>query len=466
MIRFVGYIILKITRELYMKKLKLMEFQRNDLSRITDMEGNVLLAYDMGLGKTATSLRWVYENNAFPAVVVVPASLLYNWQREFSMWVGGKKTCYICEGRTVTLDKKARAKAADLLIIGYSIISYWQSFLSELKIRTVILDEAHYISNIKAQRSKACHNITKGTKIKHKIALTGTPINNKPSDLFSIVKFIDPSIFPSQWKYNIRYCGMRRTRFGMDCTGATNQKELFNILNSTVMIRRMKADVLHELPAKRRVIVPLHIENKKQYNKAEEGFRDWIHGEGARDKMTGLSKIEYMKQAIWEGKKSAIFEWIDLFLEDTDNKLIVFGVHKVVINELMCSYGEIAVAINGEVPNKLRQEYVDRFQNDKKCRLFFGNIQAAGVGITLTAASDVAIIELPWTPTAIDQAIDRAHRKGQKNKVTSYFLLADETIDKDIYNLLARKARTIQSIIDGKDQQDFKVVDKLIAKFR
>jgi SWI/SNF-related matrix-associated actin-dependent regulator 1 of chromatin subfamily A len=314
----------------------------------------------------------------------------------------------------------------------------------------------------------ACNSIVSRSGVQNRIALTGTPINSKVRDLFHIIKWLDPTIFPSEVKFMLKYCGLTKTDRGMNDGGAYNLNDLHTILTNTIMIRKKKSEVLTELPDKQRYIIPLELSSWLKYNKAEQGFKDWVNGHSAREQTTGLAKIEYMKQAIWEGKKKEVIKWIKNFIESTDEKLIVFGIHKKVIADLKQAMPHGSVVITGDVSNEDKQRAVDAFQNDPKVRLLLGNIEAAGVGLTLTASSTVAIVELPWTPTKVDQAIDRAHRIGQKNSVIVYFLLADKTLDRTIYtDVLGVKARAIEAAIDGKEyKQEESYLKILMDKYK
>ena len=225
------------------------------------------------------------------------------------------------------------------------------------------------------------------------------------------------------------------------------------------MIRRLKKDVLKELPEKTRVIVPLNIDIKK-YVQAEIDFIKL----GEVKKAIQLVKLGYLKRLAAELKMKLVISWIDNFLGESDGKLIIFGIHKIIIKELQEHYSKISVVVDGSVSHSKRQDAVKQFQENNETRLFIGNIQAAGTAITLTAADTVAFVELDWVPGNHTQAEDRAHRIGQKNNVTVYYLIAKGTIEEDLCKIIQKKAKIISSILDGgKQATELNVYNELMS---
>ena len=332
----------------------------------------------------------------------------------------------------------------------------------------VLVHNCHYYMNNSAQRTKAIKML--GKNIPHILALSGTPIVNRPIEAFNAINLINPDLFPNQWEYAHYFCGAKHNGFGWDFNGATHTKELHQRLVETIMIRRLKKDVLTELPDKVKSFVPVELSNNKEYRKAETNFIDYIRstkGNLAAMKASyaqTLASIEGLKQLAAKGKMSQAIDWIRNFL-DVDGKLVVFATHKFVIDILMTEFGEIAVKIDGSVSANERQKAVDDFQNKDKVRLFVGNIQAAGVGITLTASSNVVFLELPWTPAALVQAEDRIHRIGQKDTANIYFLLATGTIEEKIAALLDKKSKVLNSVLDGKDTDQDSLLSELINQY-
>src|SRR5690606_28043131 len=248
--------------------------------------------------------------------------------------------------------------------------------------QVIIMDEAHYIKNNSAIRTKATKKLVK--RILHVIALTGTPIENRPIEGFNIFQIIEPNLFPNFWTYVHRYCGAHHNGFGWDFSGATNKEELHQILTSTIMIRRRKADVLKDLPEKLYSFVPMELSNETEYRVAEEEFIQYIRftkGKEAAEKAKKaehLVKIEALKQLAVKGKMKQAINWIRDFIED-GSKLVVFAVHKEVIDQLMKEFKNVAVKVDGSTSIKERNKAVEMFQNNEDIKLFIGNIQAAGV---------------------------------------------------------------------------------------
>jgi len=331
-----------------------------------------------------------------------------------------------------------------------------------------LVHNCHYIKNNKAKRTKAVKAL--GKNIPHVIALSGTPIVNRPVEAYNALKLIDDTVVPNFWEYAQRYCGARHTGFGWDFTGASRTEELHEKLTNTVMIRRRKKDVLTDLPDKTYSIVPIEINNRREYHKAESDFIDWIRrnkGDEAAKKASNaeaLAKIEALKQLAVKGKINNALEWIRDFLE-VDGKLIAFATHKMTIDILMDEFKNVAVKIDGSTSQQARQDAVDKFQTDDSCRLFVGNIKAAGVGISLTAASNVAFLELPWTPGELEQATDRCHRIGQKNAVNVYYLLAQETIEETIAYILDKKRKVLDKVLDGKEPEESTTFNELLRTY-
>ncbi len=237
------------------------------------------------------------------------------------------------------------------------------------------------------------------------------------------------------------------------------------------MIRRKKADVLTELPDKIRSFVPLEITNRNEYDYVEANFIDWLKDNISDSKAERakraeeLVKVETLKQLAVKGKIKQVVEWIKDFL-DSDGKLVVFAIHKETISALMEEFKNVAVKLDGSIPQNKRTEIAEQFQSDPNIRLFVGNIQAAGVAITLTAASSVAFVELPWTPGELSQAEDRCHRIGQKNAVNIYYLIAENTIEETIAKLLDTKRQVLDRVLDGTETDEQNLFSELLKKYK
>lgn len=444
----------------------LYPFQLEGVKFLEARNGNGLIGDEMGLGKTIQTLGWLkLHPEARPAVIVVPASLKINWQREAEKWIGKDSTLTILSGRSP--DKKA-LKGFEIFIINYDILMYWVDTLKTVSPKVMVCDEAHYCKDSGARRTKAVKEL--GKTVEHTIFLTGTPIVNRPVEFFTILNMLAPTEFNSWKRYTQRYCDAKHNGFGWDVSGSSNTAELFEKVNNKVMVRRKKSDVLKDLPTKQRFVVPMDITNWKTYSRADNDLVGWIKDTfgnrkaSAAEQAEALARFSYLKQLAAEGKREFAINWIKDCL-DANGKLVVFAVHHVMIDflaEELRNYNPVVV--DGRVDMTKRQEAVDRFQNDPTCRVFIGNVQAAGVGITLTAASNSVFVELGWTPGAHSQAEDRIHRIGQESKVSAYYLIAANTIEEEIAQLLDSKMDVLTKVLDGKETDGGSLLSELLKK--
>ncbi|KKM94689.1 hypothetical protein LCGC14_1195850 [marine sediment metagenome] len=482
-------------------KKELYPFQEKGVGFIEYRNGRALVADEMGLGKTIQALAYLeLHPEKTPVVIICPASLKLNWRREIRHGMSSRKVIVLEGTKPFSITKY------DIIIINYDILSHWLTEIQKINSQVVIADEAHYFKNNASNRTKAVKKLAK--RVPHFIALTGTPIVNRPAEIYNAINIIDRSLFPSFFKFGKRYCNATHNGFGWDFNGSSNVEELHEKLGS-IMIRRKKSEVLKDLPDKVRSFVPFELDNLKEYMSAENNFKSYIKERAGKEvdnvesklkselKETmdkyGIEKydfgdhilnkkdivsekvkkasnaevlvqIEILKQLAVKGKMKSAISWIRNFL-DTDGKLVVFAIHKVVIDALMKEFGDIAVKIDGSVAMKDRDKAVQQFQENDKIQLFVGNIKAAGLGLTLTAASNVAFLELPWTPGELSQAEDRCHRIGQENSVTVYYLLAQGTIDEQIASLLDSKGKVLDAVLDGVQTKNDSLLKELINKY-
>lgn len=442
----------------------LYKFQRKGVKALWQKRGRVILADEPGLGKTCQAIAWLRmaheaKRDILPCIVVVPASLKLNWQREFKMWWPAA-TPTIINGRP----NGSTIPETGIIIINYDILADWLPKLASTK--TVILDEAHYAKNTKAKRTAACIKLCKNAK--HVIACTGTPIVNRPMEFYVPIRLVKPGMFPSRHQFGIRYCSAHNNGWGWDYSGSSNQAELHDLLTSTIMVRRRKIDVLKDLPSKRRAVVPIEVD-LKEYNKANKDFLLWLAGQDKEKaaraaRAETLSKIEALKQLAVKAKLDACCEWLDNLL-DSGEKAVIFCTHQSTVDALMARYKGKAVRLTGSDSQTARQVAVDAFQKDDRVRLFVGNLKAAGVGITLTAASNVVFMELGWTPGDHSQAEDRCHRIGQQDSVTAWYLLAEGTIETSIASLISKKQKVLDAVLDGQETQTEDLLSELLGSF-
>jgi SNF2 family DNA or RNA helicase len=462
----------------------LYPFQNKGVAFIESHKGRALIADEMGLGKTIQALAWLQlHTEKRPAIIIVPASLKLNWQREAETWMPDPRV-------EVLYGKTPWETDGEILIINYDVLpndyeteisekgrrrkkeipgTGWIDSLIALNPQVIITDECHYYKNNSANRTLGIKKLSKGVPCF--LALSGTPIENRPIEIYNAWKIIDPLGCPPWNHFVYQYCAARNNGFGLSIDGASNTEELHQKLSDTIMLRRLKKDVLPDLPDKVRSFVPIQLYNLQEYRAAEVNFIAFVKrtkGDEAADRASNakaFAEIEGLKQLAVKGKLKESIEWISNFL-NIDGKLVVFATHKFVIDALIEKFKDIAVKIDGSVTGVGRQKAVDDFQTNPNIHLFVGNIQAAGVGITLTAASNVAFLELPWTPGGLTQAEDRCHRIGQKDCVNIYYLLAKDTIEEKIANLLDRKRRVLDAVLDGEETEKASLLSELMKMYQ
>lgn len=480
-------------------------YQRQGVMRIEEFGGRALLADAPGLGKTLQVIAWAaLHPEVRPIVVLCPAVAKHQWRKTAQRWLPDDKVV-VLSGQT-----PSKLEDGTVFIVNYDIVindviaaygdfcmlawgagvtpihvrhnkkfkpylidiprTGWVDYLIDLRPQLIAIDECQKAKNKKAGRTRAAESLVRAVGGGHLICTSGTPADNKPSEFYNALNWIDPELFPSQWAFNMRYCGARQTRWGWDFNGSSNAKELHDILVDKMMIRRTKAEVFKDLPPKIRGIVPLEITNRAEYDYAERNFISWLRSTdgnvGAALRGGGFVKYSQLKQIAAKGKMSQVIAWIDDFL-DSDEKLVVFAEHKWVVEEIMKKFTREAVKVDGSTSTKEREVAEDKFQNNPAIRLFVGNIEAAGVSLTLTEASSVAFVELPDTPGQLEQCEDRVYgRTNDPHGANIYFLVALDTKEEDIAEMLDIKAAALTQILDGKDVDMGNMLTELLNKWR
>lgn len=414
----------------------LRPFQRAGAKYALDAR-RCFIADSMGLGKTVQSLATLEKANAYPAIIVCPASLKHNWLKEVRMWLPHLRP-YVLAGQTGRI---IPAHDADVIILNYDILHHRQEQLVEIDYQAVILDESHKCKNQQAQRTKAAQNLAK--QAEYRLALTGTPITNKPYELASQLRILDRLEDLGGWRTFVdRYCAPRQEAGRVKYDGASNLEQLNTKLRSLCYVRRTKEDVLKDLPEKARSDVPIEITNLEEYQQVERDVIDFLKNEVARDeafrqsiahlpedeqrrkinermsdkeekarRAERLVQLNTLKRVAAQGKLKPAIDWIKEFLANGE-KLVVFAHHREIQRALSEAFPDAAHVLADD-SGQARQANVDRFQNEPDCQLMIGSLNAAGVGITLTAASDVVFLELAWTPADHDQAEDRCILEGE-----------------------------------------------------
>lgn len=450
--------------------LAYLPFQKAGIAYATKRT-NVLIGDEMGLGKTIQAIGIANADpEARSVLVICPASLKLNWKREWEKWDVKALTVGIANGKL---------PEAQVVIINYDIIAKHRDALMARQWDLLIVDECHYLKNPKAQRTKAVLGERKSAtagitaRRRRRVFLTGTPIVNRPVELWPLVESLDPDgLGRNFFSYAKRYTNATHNGYGWDFSGASNLEELQEKLRTTVMVRRLKADVLTELPPKRRQVIEIPANGLEGLVKREtamaarhEELMDALRtaaelakAEGAeayaeaigRLRDAGKIAFEEMAQARHElalAKVPYLVEHMEECIESS-GKVVVMVWHRDVVQALMDKFGARAVQVHGDVSLADRQAAVDRFQTDPACQVFVGTIKAAGVGLTLTAASHVVFGELWWVPGDITQAEDRCHRIGQTNSVLVQHLVVDGSLDARMAKTMVAKQNVIDRALD------------------
>lgn len=424
------------------------------LMRPREVRG-ALLADDMGLGKTRQAIIAAHESHPKGEILVIcPAGLKLNWEREIRLALGPEVDVSVV-GRAF-----ARARWT---IVNYDLLRKHRHALLEQAWACLILDEAHYIKNLRAQRSllvlggerkarrTTARSLPNGRirgiaeRAERLFLLTGTPITNRPLDLFALLRAIRHPLGDDQLAFALRYCAAFQNAFGWDMNGASNLDELHERLEG-VLLRRRKASVL-DLPPKLRTYMPVEVD-LVAYRKV---WLDYVARLAKRKRVprkTLLAEVAKLRHAAAIAKIPAAIALAEAIV-DAGEKVIIFACHQVVIDAIVSHFGPSCVAVTGESSASQRQQSVDMFQNDPAIRVFAGNLQAAGIGVSLTAATQVVFVDYSFVPAEHLQAEDRPYRIGQRNAVTVTYLSAMGTLDEEIERLLAQKLGVVAQAIDG-----------------
>lgn len=444
--------------------LSYLPFQKAGITYAMDRP-STLIADEMGLGKT---IQAIGVSNTDPTarkiLVICPASLKLNWRKEWSKWD--------VKGLTVDLAGKT-FPTTDVVIVNYDIIKKWHDRLAATTWDLLIVDECHKVKNPQAIRTQYILGKKAGKKkvagkmvptepispipAKRRVFLTGTPICNRPIELWPLVEALDPDgLGKSFFGFAKRYCNAVQNRFGWDFKGASNLDELQERLRSTIMVRRLKSAVLTDLPAKRRTVTVLEIEDAKGRELVERekaAYDNLMLDEGDGVALADMSRVRH-EVAVY--KLPYVIKALEEKLEDDGlDKLVVMAHHRDVVEGLKAHFGDVATMVHGDVSLKDRDAAVERFQGtatkaqDPTCKLFIGTIQAAGVGLTLTIASTVVFAELDWVPGNVTQAEDRCHRIGQHDAVNVEHIVLDESLDAKLANTIIDKQVVIDAALDN-----------------
>jgi len=430
--------------------------------------GRCLNADDMGLGKTVQGSMCIKSlfasGDAKTALIICPASLKINWQREIKMWTGMDSE---------VVHSKWKPVRCRIAIINYDILKKFSAWIDALQWDILICDESHYIKSLKAGRSKEVMKIDS----KYFFALSGTPMPNNPSELFSVLHKARPDLFPNKWRFVNDYCYVIKEFGHMKIVGGKNLKRLKNKIRATCMVRRKKEDVLKDLPPKRRQVI--EIENtiptftKKELTAYESAGRIKKEMEALKTKCeetrdteahrhtleafslkteefrVAYGKLSSARKELAIKKVPVCVEHISSVLE-SEKKLVVFCYHKdsaYMITDSLNKSGIKSVCITGDTALSERQVLVDSFVSGDT-RVIIGTFGAMGTGLTLVVASTVIMTELDWVPAVLDQAEDRLVRIGQKCSVLIQYLVLQGSLDGKMIKKLCVKGRLIDQVMN------------------
>lgn len=454
--------------------------------------GNALIADEPGLGKT---IQAVGVSNALPdtrrILVIPPASLKINWKREWEKWCA--------KGLSVERVKDGKPDSwptnADVVILNFDLVEQHHERLTEKPWDILIVDEAHALKTADTKRTKLILGHGSGQKhipgipANRKLFLTGTPILNRPLELWPLANALDPDFFSSKRNFEVRYCDGHQTRFGWVAKGASNLDELNRQLRARIMVRRRKSQVLKDLPPKTRQLIeldhPALAAHNDAFSKLAEAQKSLRHlfdqREALKDqaKRGDISENHYLDQASkLAGEAKVAFHQMSEVRKETaiakvpqvmellkttlaNGKVILFCHHHEVVEAYADALNKhfrkqagrngtpnTVAIVTGKTPNDERQAQADRFQEDDNCQVFIGTIGAAGTGLTLTEASTVLFAELDWVPGNMNQAEDRAHRIGQKDHVLVYHTAIESSLESRMVRRLIEKQATIDAALD------------------
>lgn len=486
------------------KGLNYFGYQRAGIA-YSEGKSGILIADEMGLGKTIQAIGIANLNRSKRVLIISPASLKYNWEKELGIWLVEKRSIGVITSKRFPKDR-------DIWIINYDILNKYRDELRSVEWDLLVCDESHYLKNDETARTKEVvgGNIMKPkldaegnkqytesgrikktrTKVtaleaKKKVFLTGTPVLNKPAELWTTVHYLRPDVFPDQWSFWNMFCDYKRDNFGrVDVSGSSNSNQLQILLRSNLMVRRMKKDVLKDLPPKTRQVIEIDpldaglsptelkqlkvaMESETLWSDTNKSALDKLKEVTERAEVTGdmqgyARQIASLKEAaripfydmarvrkeVARAKIPLMTRFIESKMEEQD-KLIVFVHHHDVAIALYERFRDNSVRITGQITDPAkRQEAADRFQTDPNIKLIICTIKAAGVGFTLTAAYNVIFLELDWVPANLLQAEDRAHRIGQKERVIIQHFLLKGSIDARMAAKIVAKQNVADAILD------------------
>ena len=437
-----------------------LDHQKEAIQKLVENK-KFILADDMGLGKTTSTIIAALETGAKKILIICPATLKINWKREIENY--SDRSIFISEGKQFSTED-------DFVIVNYDIIKNFhdpkkkdESLILMSKFDLIIIDEAHYIKNAQAQRTKLINDITKS--VDRLWLLTGTPMTSRPIDYFNLLSLIDSPVAKNWLAYVVRYCAGFQFKVGprkiWNVQGASNLEELRD-RTASLTLRRLKENVL-DLPDK--IITPVYLRLKsKMYEEVMGEYYNWYekNPEESKSLTVQFTKLTKVRQIIADEKISQTIEIAENIIEQ-GKKVIIFCNFTDSLNKITEHFGKAAVKLDGSMSKVERQFSVDQFQENEKVKVFVGNIKAAGVGITLTAGEAAIFNDLSFLPSDHAQAEDRAYRYGQKNNVLVYYPIFENTIEGIIYDILNNKKQVIATVM-GDNQSTADAAEEILKR--
>ncbi|XP_077392497.1 SWI/SNF-related matrix-associated actin-dependent regulator of chromatin subfamily A-like protein 1 [Festucalex cinctus] len=422
----------------------LMPFQTEGVKFAVSKQGRLLLADDMGLGKTVQAICIAsYYRKEWPVLVVAPSSVRFTWREAFRRWLPSLSP----DSVNVVVKAKDNLRAGLVNIISYDLLSRMDKQLPGNPFDVLIMDESHFLKNIKTARCKAALPLLKTAK--RVILLSGTPAMSRPAELYTQILAVRPSLFPRFHEFGLRYCDAKQLTWGWDYSGSSHLGELKLLLTECLMLRRLKSEVLSQLPAKRRKVVTVTIDGVSNKIKAALSAAAKELAREHQNKMDEKEALLIFYNYTAEAKLQAITEYITDMLECGREKFLVFAHHKLVLDHITSELVKKDVSfirIDGSTPSGERQRLCDKFQYSGKTCVAILSITAANMGLTLHAADLVIFAELFWNPGVLIQAEDRVHRIGQTNKVNVHYLVATGTADDHLWPMIQGKMKVLEQV--------------------
>ncbi|CAH2305162.1 SWI SNF-related matrix-associated actin-dependent regulator of chromatin subfamily A 1 [Pelobates cultripes] len=413
----------------------LMPFQREGVNFAISREGRLLLADDMGLGKTIQAICIAaYYRSDWPLLVVAPSSVRYTWAEAFHRWLPSVSPDSI----SVIVTSQDSNINSLIYIVSFDLLGKVDKQVTA-NCKIIIIDESHFLKNVKTARCKAAMPLLKS--VKRVILLSGTPAMSRPSELYSQIAAVRPTFFPRFHDFGVRYCDAKQMPWGWDYSGSSNLNELKLLLEESIMIRRLKSEVLSQLPSKQRkmVVIAPGVSNKMK-KVLKEAANDTERKLKAKVRVHEALFQFYIQTA--QAKLSSVIEYIVDLLESGRQKFLVFGHHKLTldgISEELTNRKVDYIRIDGTTSSSDRQMLCKKFQFSEDTCVAVLSLRAANMGLTLSSADLVVFAELFWNPGVLIQAEDRAHRIGQTSSVNIHYLVAKGTADDYLWPIIQRK---------------------------